>query len=52
MELRIDQKKLMFFHHVLNLPDEALAKEIALTQIEYSYHGLITECQELMTKFA
>ena len=41
----------MFFHHILNLPDKALAKEIALTQIKFNYPGLMTECQHLMTKY-
>ena len=41
----------MFFHHILNLPDKALAKEIALTQIKSNYPGLMTECQHLMTKY-
>ena len=49
MELRIDQKKLMFFHHILNLPDKTLAKEIALIQMKFNYPGLITEL--LMTKY-
>ena len=52
MEIRIDKKKLMFFHHILNLPDISLTKEIAETQIRFKYPGLMTECQELMTKYS
>ena len=51
MELRIDKKKLLFFHHILNLPDKSLAKDIAETQIEYNYPGLVTECLKLMEKY-
>ena len=51
MELRIDKKKLMFFHHLFNLPDKALAKEIAVTQIRFNFPGFMTECQELMVKY-
>ena len=51
MELRIDKKKLMFFHHIFNLPDNALAKEIAMTQMKFNFPGLMTECHELMIKY-
>ena len=51
MELRIDKKKLLFFHHILNLPDKSLAKDIAETQIKYNYPGLATECLKLMKKY-
>ena len=51
MELRIDKKKLVFFHHIFNLPEKSLAKEIAETQIKYNYPGLVTECLMLMKKY-
>ena len=51
MELRIHKKKLLFLHHLLNLPEKSLAKEIANTQIKFQYPGLITECETLMKKY-
>ena len=46
MEVRIDKKKLLFYYHVLNLPDNSLAKIIATTQIKFNYPGLMTECKK------
>ena len=51
MEIRIDKKTIMFFHHILNLPNESLAKEIAMTQIKFKYPGQVNEYQELITKY-
>ena len=41
----------MFLHHLLNLPETSLANEIAKTQIKFQYPGIMTECEELMTKY-
>ena len=51
MEIRIHKRKLMFFHHILNLPENSLAGEIARTQIKFNFPGLMTECQELVIKY-
>ena len=51
MEVRIDKKKLLFYYHVLNLPDNSLAKIIATTQIKFNYPGLMTECKMLLIKY-
>ena len=34
MEHRIAQKKLVFYHHLLHLPRDSLAHEVASTQVE------------------
>ena len=51
MEHRIAQKKLLFYFHLLNLPTNSLAYEIAAMQTTMSYPGLMMECAELMEKY-
>ena len=51
MEHRIAQKKLMFYHHLINLPENSLAKEIASIQTKMSFPGLMTECANLMEDY-
>ena len=51
MEVRIDRKKLLFYHHIWNLPDNSLAKVIAINQIKLNYPGLMTECKLLLVKY-
>ena len=48
MEHRVAQKKLMFYHHLINLPEGSLAHEIAATQMAMSYPGLVMECKTLI----
>ena len=47
MANRIAKKKLLFFHHLLNLEPDTLAYEVAAIQSEMGYPGLIKECNEL-----
>ena len=51
MKYRIAQKKLVFYHHLINLPKNSLAYQIASTQVSLSYPGLMLECQELMEEY-
>ena len=51
MEVRIDRKKLLFYHHIWNLPDNSLAKIIAINQVKLNYPGLMTECKLLLVKY-
>ena len=51
MEHRIAHKKLLFYHHLTNLPPNSLAYEIATTQNAMSYPGLMLECAKLMEKY-
>ena len=44
MENRIIKKKLTFYHHLINLPDEALAKQMMNVQLEHQFPGLVKEC--------
>ena len=51
MEHRIAYKKLLFYHHLINLPTNTMAYEIAATQTTMSYPGLMVECTNLMEKY-
>ena len=51
MNYRIIQKKLVFYHHLINLPPNSLAYQIASTQVSLSYPGLMMECQELREEY-
>ena len=51
MEHRINKKKLMFYHHLVNLPEDTLASEIAKTQETLSYPGLVRECKTLIEEY-
>ena len=44
MKFRIIEKKLNLFHHLMTLPDTALAKIIIDSQIKYGFPGLAQEC--------
>ena len=48
MEHRIAKKKLLFCHHLVNLPEDTLASEVASMQATLSYPGLISECEVLV----
>ena len=47
MENKIIKKKLLFFYHLLHLPEESLAWEIAQVQANLSLPGLLMECKSL-----
>ena len=51
MENRIIKKKLMFLHHIANLPESALANQFYQVQRKMSLPGLYEECSEVMTQF-
>ena len=51
MEHRIAQKKLMFYHHLLNLPKDSLAFEVAQIQEILGYPGLVQESKSLIEKY-
>ena len=51
MEHRIAKKKLLFYYHLLNLPVDSLAYEVADIQAKLSFPGLVQECQTLIEKF-
>ena len=50
MKFRIIQQKLLFYHHLLNLPPTSLANQVALTQHRLGYPGLIQECHQMCTE--
>ena len=44
-------KKLLFYHHLLQLPDSALAKEIINKQIEKDLKfGFVSECEQFLSE--
>ena len=43
---------MIFLHHLHNLEDTCLAKQVLNTQIEYNYPGLYAECLVLLDKLA
>ena len=51
MEFRILQKKLLFLHHLQNLPPSALASEVFAIQTENGLPGIFNECREFLAKF-
>ena len=51
MEHRVAKKKLMFYHHLINLPTESLAFEVAKLQDILGYPGLVQECKELIKTY-
>ena len=44
---RIIKKKLLFFHHLLHLPNDSLAWEVAQIQMNLGLPGLMEECLSL-----
>ena len=51
MEMRVNKRKLLFFHHIMNLNNETLAHTIATIQDNLQYPGLIRECRKLLLSF-
>ena len=48
MEHRIALRKLLFFHHLIHLPKQSLAYQIANVQHTLGYPGLVGECNILL----
>ena len=51
MEFRILKKKLMFLHHLYNLPNTSLAYEVLSCQAANDLPGIIHECKNFLDKF-
>ena len=51
MEHMIAKKKLIFFHHLTNLPMHSLAAKVFSEQPALSYPGLVMECTNLITSY-
>ena len=45
---KIIKKKLLFYHHLIHLPEESLAWEVAQIQSKLALPGLISECAALV----
>ena len=51
MEFRILKKKLLFLHHLRNLPGDSLAKEVLEIQTKFGLPGIEQECSEFLAHF-
>ena len=50
MKYKIIQRKLNFFHFLLNLNEDTLAKEILNVQMKCGFPGLAQECMSLISE--
>ena len=50
MDNLILEKKLLYYHHLANLPVESLAGEFFQLQLENNIEGIVTECKEHIMK--
>ena len=51
MQHRIALKKITFFHHLMNLPHNSLAYQVASSQARLGYPGLVAECEQIMETY-
>ena len=51
MKYRILKNKLLFLHHLENLSDDSLAKEVYKGQKDLNLPGLFQECSQFLTEF-
>ena len=51
MAYRVEEKKLLFLHHLISLPDSSRAKQFYVQQKLNSFPGLVLECKQLMSKY-
>ena len=51
MDNRILQKKLLFLHHLVTLPEDSLAREVYEIQARLDLPGLVKECQDVLALF-
>ena len=49
MKWRIIRSKLIFYHHLLTLPETSLANEVLKIQESFELPGLVSECKDFMT---
>ena len=48
LEMKISKRKLLFLHHMINMDDKSLAKEILDVQNSKHLPGLVPECRSLL----
>ena len=48
VEHQIEQRKLLFLHHLITLPPNSLANQVYLGQRENNFPGLVNECQDMI----
>ena len=48
---KINIRNLNFYHHIINLEDDDIAKKIAQIQMKNKFPDLMMECQQLLRKY-
>ena len=51
MSYRVEEKKLLFLHQLISLPEDTLAKQFYVQQKCNNFPGLILECQQILNKY-
>jgi hypothetical protein len=51
MQTRIDKSKLLLLHHIKNLDDSSLAKQVYKEQTEHGWPGLVDECGSILKQW-
>ena len=51
MQTRIEKSKLLLLHHIKNLDDSRLAKQVYKEQSQHGWPGLVTECGEILKQW-
>ena len=51
MSYRVEEKKLLFLHQLISLPDSSLAKQFYDAQNKNHFPGLVMECKKLIEKY-
>ena len=52
MAYRVEEKKLLFLHHLISLPEDCLAKQFYVQQKSNNFPGLVQECQLIINKYS
>ena len=51
IESKLDQRKLLFLHHLIILPAESLANQVYIEQKNHKFPWLVQECQQLIADY-
>ena len=51
MQTRVEKSKLLLLHHIKNLEDSSLAKQVYKEQSEHGWPGLVTECGDILKRW-
>ena len=51
MQTRVEKSKLLLLHHIKNLDNSSLAKQVYKEQSEHGWTGLVAECEEILKQW-